>query len=77
LEVGAIGLSGITWVDLPLLTGEALEVQYRAHGAAVPAVWEERRVRFETPQIAVAPGQTAALYRGERVLGSGIISGTL
>jgi tRNA-specific 2-thiouridylase len=77
LEVGAIGLSGITWVDLPVMTGEAVEVQYRAHGVPVPAVWEDGRLLFETPQIAVAPGQTAALYRGERVLGSGIISGTL
>ena len=77
LEVEAIGLTGITWVDLPVTTGETVEVQYRAHGAAVPAVWEGGAVRFETPQIAVAPGQTAALYRGERVLGSGIISGTL
>ncbi|HCY84128.1 MAG TPA: tRNA 2-thiouridine(34) synthase MnmA [Desulfobacteraceae bacterium] len=30
-------------------------------------------VRFDTPQNAVTPGQAAAFYRGDRVLGAGII----
>ncbi len=76
LEVGAVELSGITWVDVPLTTGEAVEVQYRAHGAVVRARWDDGKLRFETPQVAVAPGQTAALYRGERVVGSGVIAVT-
>lgn len=77
LEVDGVELTGITWVDHPVTTGENVEVQYRAHGAAVPAVWEGAVVRFETPQVAVAPGQTAALYRGDQVLGSGIIAGPI
>lgn len=76
LEVEGVELTGTTWVDQPLTPGESVEVQYRAHGAAVPAVWEGGALCFEIPQTAVAPGQTAALYRGERVLGSGIIAGT-
>ena len=76
LEVGAVSLTEITWVDRPLMAGESIEVQYRAHGAAVPARWDEGTLSFGTAQTAVAPGQTAVLYRGERVLGSGIIDTT-
>ena len=73
LEVEAVRLSDVTWVDSPLIDGEAIEVQYRAHGAAVKALWDDGTLFFETAQTAVAPGQTAALYRGEMVVGSGII----
>jgi tRNA-specific 2-thiouridylase len=73
LEVEAVRLSEVTWVDSPLMNGEAIEVQYRAHGVAVKALWDDGTLFFETAQTAVAPGQTAALYLGDRVLGSGII----
>jgi tRNA-specific 2-thiouridylase len=73
LEVEAVRLTEVTWTDSPVMNGEAIEVQYRAHGVAVTALWDDGTVFFETAQRAVAPGQTAALYRGERVLGSGII----
>ncbi|HKY49194.1 MAG TPA: tRNA 2-thiouridine(34) synthase MnmA [Acidimicrobiia bacterium] len=73
LEVEAVRLSEVTWVDSPLIDGEAIEVQYRAHGEAVQALWDDGTLFFETAQTAVAPGQTAALYRGEMVVGSGII----
>jgi tRNA U34 2-thiouridine synthase MnmA/TrmU len=73
LEVEAVRLSEVTWVDSPLIDGDAIEVQYRAHGAAVKALWDDGTLFFETAHTAVAPGQTAALYRGESVVGSGII----
>ena len=34
-------------------------------------------IRFDTPQWAATPGQTAALYDGERCLGGGVIEETL
>jgi tRNA-uridine 2-sulfurtransferase len=74
--VGAV-LTDLTWVDLPVTPGNTVEVQYRAHGAAVEGVWEGGAVHFEIPQTAVSPGQTAVLYRDQRVLGSGIIAETL
>ncbi len=53
------------------------EVRIRSHGEDVPAVVEpggERiRVEFRTPQRAVAPGQSVAVYRGEELLGGGRI----
>jgi tRNA-specific 2-thiouridylase len=53
-----------------------VRIRYRGHDA--PCVVEpiERawfRVEFRTPQRAVAPGQSAVLYRGEEVLGGGRI----
>jgi len=33
-------------------------------------------VAFERPQFGIATGQTAALYQGDRVLGSGVIAAT-
>jgi tRNA-specific 2-thiouridylase len=35
---------------------------------------EEFSLRFDTPQWAVTPGQSAVLYQGEVCLGGGIIS---
>ncbi len=35
--------------------------------------WQRVRVHFNTPQLAVTPGQGAVFYDGDRVLGAGII----
>lgn len=76
LEVSTIEVDQITWVDEPVQPGEGVEVQYRAHGQAVPATWTGGSLLFDEPQEAIASGQTAGLYRDDRVLGSGVISGT-
>lgn len=39
----------------------------------IPTGENTARLEFETPQRAVTPGQVAALYQGDYVLGSGII----
>jgi len=39
-----------------------------------PAGANTARLVFDTPQRAVTPGQVAALYTGDYVLGSGIIT---
>lgn len=63
--------------DLP--EGEEIEatVQIRHRSAASPAkvvlVGDRARVRFAAPVRAVAPGQAAVVYQGERVLGGGWI----
>lgn len=77
LAIAAVRLTDISWVDIPVMGGESVEVQYRAHGVAVPARWDEGTLFFETAQTAVAPGQTAAMYRGDRVLGSGVIEAAI
>lgn len=56
------------------------EVQVRAHGDTVPAqaavVDEELVIRLTVPFYGVAPGQTAVLYLGTRVLGQTTIDRT-
>jgi tRNA-specific 2-thiouridylase len=75
LAVDGVEVDGWTWVGDE--AAGPVEVQYRAHGAAVPGVRDGHLVRFDRPELGVAPGQTVALYRGEEVLGSGIIGATL
>jgi tRNA-specific 2-thiouridylase len=75
LRVTAVEVEQVTWVDRQPASGEALEVQYRAHGEAVAATWTGTGVVFAEAQEAVAPGQTAAFYHGEQVVGSGVIVG--
>lgn len=53
------------------------EVQIRHRGQATPArvelLGDRATMRFKTPVRAVAPGQAAVVYRGDRVLGGGWI----
>jgi tRNA-specific 2-thiouridylase len=76
LRVDELALEQLTWTKREPRSGAAIEVQYRSHGQAVAAKWANGRVRFEDPQFGIATGQTAALYEGDRVLGSGIITAT-
>lgn len=74
LLVETMTVSHATWTDLPLEAGAIVEAQYRAHGEPAMATWEgEGKVRFAEPQLAVAPGQTVAFYRGDEVLGGALI----
>ncbi len=61
--------------------GFACEVQVRAHADPVPATARveggELVVRVDAPLEGVAPGQTAVLYRGTRVVGQATIDRTV
>lgn len=68
----------VQWLVQPEARAEA-EVQIRYRHRARPATLELAddgavRVRFESPQRAVTPGQAVVFYRGERVLGGGWIA---
>ena len=75
LELDALNLIGF---DVPPEGAFRAEVQVRYHHDPAPALVEvdgvRARVRFDEPQHAVAPGQGAAFYRGERLLGGGWIA---
>lgn len=53
-----------------------VKVRYRTPGAAAkvePLSGDRLKVIFAEPQRAITPGQAAVFYRGERVLGGGVI----
>ena len=62
----------------PPAPGARAQVKIRYHHAPAPARLHPREdgrveVRFETPQPAVTPGQLAAFYAGDRLLGGAAI----
>ena len=75
-----VRLRNLNWiardtVDQPM-TVEA-KVRYAAQAdraQLIPTGEDTVELHFETPQRAVTPGQVAALYLGDYVLGSGIIT---
>ncbi len=77
LAVSEIRLGLVTWVADPPPSDEELGLQFRAHGATQPcrvvAGHGSATVELVRPVHAVAPGQTGALYRGDEVVGAGII----
>jgi tRNA-specific 2-thiouridylase len=80
LAVSELSVSGVTWVAGESPADPHVEAQYRAHGVAAPAEvvtrGDQAEVRFAAPRSAIAPGQTIAFYRGDEVLGGGIIEST-
>lgn len=77
LAVSSVSLTDVTWVSDPPSPEEQLEFQFRAHGSAhgcrVNAGRDEAQVILLEAIHAVAPGQTGAMYRGDEVVGAGII----
>ena len=71
--------SDLNWIgfDVPADGTFRATVQYRYHCTPAPATVEVREgcahVHFDVPQMAVAPGQGAAFYDGERLIGGGWI----
>jgi len=72
-------IAGTRWSALGPLEA-ATEVQVRAHAAAVPCVVriedDEAVIDLDAPVEGVAPGQSAVLYAGTRVLGQVTIDRT-
>ncbi|RMH37213.1 MAG: tRNA 2-thiouridine(34) synthase MnmA [Nitrospirae bacterium] len=60
------------------ITDTTIDVKIRYAARSVPAtfIWQSEKtalLRFRQPQRAVSPGQSAVFYRGDEVLGGGII----
>ena len=70
-------LDEVNWLADPLAPGERCEVQVRYRARALPAEVVETgaalSLRLLEPARAISPGQSGVLYRGERVLGGGVI----
>ena len=79
---GALRTGAINWLaathDAPFTAGVKIRYRQPDQGALVtPQPDGGVHIRFDTPQWAATPGQTAALYDGERCLGGGAIEETL
>ncbi|GMA93911.1 hypothetical protein GCM10025881_07350 [Pseudolysinimonas kribbensis] len=84
LAVAELAGRRVSWAGIPPVDAEAgfaCGVQVRAHGDPVPATavlrGGELVVRPDVPLDGVAPGQSAVLYRGTRVLGQCTIDRTV
>jgi tRNA-specific 2-thiouridylase len=70
--------SGANWLVDPPAEPTPCHVKIRYNAAPVAATVQPTdddslAVRFESPQFAVAPGQAAVCYRGDRVIAGGWI----
>jgi tRNA-specific 2-thiouridylase len=78
LDMAVIHTQRPRWCGPPLSAPMRLAVQVRAHGAEVPALVRPTPAGFvaelDAPIRGVAPGQSAVLYDGTRVVGSGTIT---
>jgi len=79
LARGGFVAERVSWVaDVPA-PGTTVMTQIRAHGTPVEATIEARdgtdaTIRFASAQRGVAPGQLAAFYVGDEVVGAGTIA---
>ncbi|MCK5540528.1 MAG: tRNA 2-thiouridine(34) synthase MnmA [Deltaproteobacteria bacterium] len=68
----------INWLIEPPSQPFKIECQIRyrhqpAPALLIPLTDEQIKIEFESPQYAITPGQGAAFYSGDRLLGGGII----
>jgi tRNA-specific 2-thiouridylase len=74
LAVDAMRVEQLNWVAEDQ---QDVGVKVRSLAPAVPARIDGEWVRFERPELGVAPGQAAVFYNGSRLLGGGWIVETV
>ena len=78
LLVGGCRVGDVSFIAGRPPSSDRVEVKVRYRGSPIPAtlraVGDDWLVRFDQPQPGVAPGQAAVFYRGEEVLGGGVIA---
>ena len=78
LERATLTASGVNWVtgqsDRPRRVAAQIRHRHQAAPATVRALEDGRaEVVFETPQMAITPGQAVVFYDGDVVVGGGWI----
>jgi tRNA-specific 2-thiouridylase len=81
LRVSRLVAEQVNWISVPTLTAPlAVQAQVRHRAPRVsarvrPLGAVRIEVTFDEPQYAVTPGQSVVLYRGDVVVGGGVIAG--
>jgi tRNA-specific 2-thiouridylase len=78
LELSRLTASGVNWIvdepERPLRVAVQIRHRHQAAPATVRALGDARaEVVFDTPQLAISPGQAAVFYDGDAVAGGGWI----
>lgn len=68
-----IGLKDIHWINNEPRDIERLQVRLRHRGKLLPCTIDDNILKMKEPERAVAAGQSAVVYRGDEVLGGGIV----
>lgn len=81
-RASAFSVGGLNWLATVPAGEFRSAAQIRYHHKPAPCLVKRlpggrAEVRLDEPQFAVAPGQSAVLYDGDRVLGGGIIAGKI
>lgn len=69
-----VPLQNLHWIDEAPHESDRLHVRLRHRGSLLPGRYEDGAIILDEAERAVAPGQSAVLYRGDTVLGGGIVS---
>jgi tRNA-specific 2-thiouridylase len=67
-------LTSIHWIDTAPRPDDSLQVRLRHRGKLLPMTIYGEGLQLTEPERAVAAGQSAVIYRGEQVLGGGIVA---
>src|SRR5207253_2898868 len=73
-EVREAARHDVTFIDGVAAEPLPCEARLRYHAPPISAVYEDGRLSLHEPFLGAAPGQSAVLYTGSRVLGGGIIA---
>lgn len=69
-----VSLEQTHWINQSPHGGEPVHARLRHRGKLLPAVFRDGILELTEPERAATPGQSAVIYRGDEVLGGGIIA---
>ncbi len=70
----SLELTNLHWIHEAAADGERLTVRLRHRGALHACTLQGTSLELQTPERAVAPGQSAVLYLGQVCVGGGVIA---
>lgn len=69
-----IYLNNIHWIREAAIVGKSYQIRVRHRATLKEAIFQGDRLKLESPERAIAPGQSIVIYDGEICLGGGIVA---